>query len=72
MKWITSLDIKWEDIPLNLTWSYLLNTKMSSIERHAILYFIEQGLMPAKTGKQYEWEVAVKTTNHLTELIQDC
>ena len=67
----TSLNIKWEDIPLNLTWSYLLNTKMSNIERHAILYFIEQGLMPAKTGKQYEWEVAVKTANHLTELIQD-
>ncbi|RYE22185.1 MAG: hypothetical protein EOP51_13845, partial [Sphingobacteriales bacterium] len=67
----TSLDVKWEDIPFNSTWSFLLNTKMTPIERHAILYFIEQGLMPAKTGKQYEWEVAVKTTNHLTELIQD-
>ncbi|MBO9571219.1 MAG: hypothetical protein J7497_03275 [Chitinophagaceae bacterium] len=67
----TSLNIKWEDIPFNLTWSYLLNTKMTNIERHAILYFIEQGLMPAKTGKQYEWEVALKTDSHLTELIQD-
>ncbi|MEO6150051.1 MAG: hypothetical protein ABIN95_02535 [Mucilaginibacter sp.] len=67
----TSLDIKWEDIPFNLTWSYLLNTKMTPLERHAILYFIEQGLMPAKTGKQYEWEVAVQTTNQLTKLIQD-
>lgn len=67
----TSIDVKWEDIPFNLTWSYLLNTKMTPLERHAILYFIEQGLMPAKTGKQYEWEVAVQTTNHLTKLIQD-
>lgn len=67
----TSLDIPWQDIPFNFTWSYLLNTKMTPLERHAILFFIEQGLMPAKTGKQYEWEVAVKTTNRLTELIQD-
>jgi hypothetical protein len=27
--------------------------------------------MPAKTGKKYEWDVAVATTNRLTELIQD-
>ena len=67
----TSLDIDWKQIPFNITWAYLLNTKMTSMERHAILYFIEQGLMPAKTGKQYEWDVAVATTNRLTELIQD-
>jgi hypothetical protein len=67
----TSLGIDWKQIPLNSTWSYLLNTKMNAQERHAILYFIEQGLMPAKTGKQYEWEVAVSTASKLTELIQD-
>ncbi len=67
----TSINVDWTTIPLNHTWSYLLNTKMSSIDRHAILYFIEQGLMPAKTGKQYEWEVAVATANKLTALIQD-
>jgi hypothetical protein len=67
----TSLDIDWKTIPLHITWSFLLNTKMTAKERHAILYFIEQGLMPAKTGKQYEWDVAVATANHLTELIQD-
>jgi hypothetical protein len=27
--------------------------------------------MPSKTGKQYEWDVAVATANRLTELIQD-
>ena len=67
----TSLDIDWKDIPFNITWSYLLNAKLTSKERHAILFFIEQGLMPAKTGKKYEWDVAVATANRLTELIQD-
>jgi hypothetical protein len=67
----TSINIDWKQIPFNITWSYLLNTKMTSMERHSILYFIEQGLMPAKTGKQYEWDVAVATANRLTELIQD-
>jgi hypothetical protein len=27
--------------------------------------------MPKKTGKEYEWEVALATANRLTELIQD-
>lgn len=67
----TSIDIDWKKIPFNFTWAYLLNTKMDRKDRHAVLYFIEQGLMPAKTGKQYEWEVAVSTTNRLTQLIQD-
>ena len=67
----TSIDIDWKRIPFNLTWSYLLNTRMSPKDRHAILFFIEQGLMPAKTGKQYEWEVGVATANRLTALIQD-
>ncbi|HEY4063122.1 MAG TPA: hypothetical protein VGM30_14550 [Puia sp.] len=67
----TSIDIDWKRIPFNLTWSYLLNTRMGPKDRHAILFFIEQGLMPARTGKQYEWEVAVATANKLTSLIQD-
>lgn len=66
-----SLNIDWKQIPFNITWSYLLNTSLTSRERHSILFFIEQGLMPAKTGKKYEWDVAVATANRLTELIQD-
>jgi hypothetical protein len=67
----TSLDIDWKKIPMDITWPYLLNTRFNNKERHSILFFIEQGLMPAKTGKKYEWEVAVATTNRLTALIQD-
>lgn len=66
-----SMGIDWTQIPLNFTWSLGMNTQLTAVERHAVLYTIEQGLMPKKTGKQYEWEVALATANRLTSLIQD-
>lgn len=66
-----SMGIDWKKIPLNFTWSLALNTQLTPLERHAVLYTIEQGLMPKNIGKQYEWEVALATANRLTELIQD-
>ncbi len=66
-----SLGVDWSHIPLNFTWSLGLNTKLTPKERHAVLFYIEQGLMPKKTGKEYEWEVAVSTETPLTGLIQD-
>jgi hypothetical protein len=66
-----SMGIDWSKIPLNFTWSLGMNTMLTSKERHAVLYAIEQGLMPKKIGKQYEWEVAVASANPLTTMIQD-
>jgi hypothetical protein len=66
-----AMGIDWSKIPLNFTWSLGLNTLLAPRERHAVLYTIEQGLMPKKIGKEYEWEVAVATANPLTALIQD-
>ncbi len=66
-----SLGIDWTTIPLNFTWSLGLNTMLTARERHAVLYTIEQGLMPKRTGKQYEWEVAVASANPLAATIQD-
>jgi hypothetical protein len=40
------------------------------MERHGVLYFIEQGLMP-KNGKRYEWEVGAKSHHPLSALFQD-
>jgi hypothetical protein len=65
------LEIDWTTIPFNFTWSLGLNTKLSTKERHAVLYTIEQGLMPKATGKEYEWEVAVATADPITAMIQD-
>ncbi len=57
-------------VPINFTWSRGLNTQLTPKERHAVLYFIEQGLMP-KTGKRHEWETAVLSENPLSATFQD-
>ena len=66
-----NLGIDWpKQVMINFTWSLALNTQLKPIERHAVLYFIEQGLMP-KTGKRFEWEVGVASHNPLSALFQD-
>jgi hypothetical protein len=57
-------------VPLNFTWSLGLNTQLTPLERHAVLYFIEQGLMP-KHGKRYEWEIAQQTDLPVAATFQD-
>jgi hypothetical protein len=66
-----NLGIDWpRDVMINFTWSLALNTQLTPLERHAVLYFIEQGLMP-KTGKRFEWEVGQQSGNPLSALFQD-
>ena len=66
-----NLEVDWpHHVMINHTWSLALNTQLKPIERHAVLYFIEQGLMP-KTGKRFEWEVGLKSHNPLSGLFQD-
>ena len=65
-----NLGVDWRKVMVNFTWSMALNTQLKPIERHAVLYFIEQGLMP-KTGKRYEWEVGLASHNKLAALFQD-
>lgn len=57
-------------VPVNFTWSLALNTQLAPLDRHAVLYYIEQGLMP-KTGKRYEWETAIASGEGFAALIQD-
>jgi hypothetical protein len=66
-----SMEIDWpKKVMINFTWSLGLNTQLTPMERHGVLYFIEQGLMP-KNGKRYEWEVGVQSNNPLSALFQD-
>jgi hypothetical protein len=66
-----SMGVDWpHNVMINFTWSLGLNTQLTPIERHGVLYYIEQGLMP-KTGKRYEWEVGQKSTNALSATFQD-
>lgn len=63
--------IDWANkVRINFTWSLGLNTQLTPLERHGVLYFIEQGLMP-KTGKRHEWEVGVRSRNGLAATFQD-
>jgi hypothetical protein len=62
--------VDWHKVMVNFTWSLGLNTQLSAKERHGVLYFIEQGLMP-KTGKRFEWETAREAHNYLSALFQD-
>lgn len=64
------LGVDWHKVMVNFTWSLALNTQLSPIERHAVLYYIEQGLMP-KSGKRFEWEVGQASGNELSALFQD-
>lgn len=65
-----ALGIDWTQAKITWNWSYRLNTECTPLERHGVLFFIEQGLMP-KTGKRYEFEMATMSGIPLVSTIQD-
>jgi len=65
-----ALGVDWTQARITFNWSYRLNTECSALERHGVLFFIEQGLMP-KTGKRYEYEVASESGFPLAATLQD-
>ena len=65
-----ALGVDWTTAKITWNWSYRLNTECTPLERHGVLFFIEQGLMP-KTGKRYEFEVATESGIPLAATIQD-
>jgi hypothetical protein len=65
-----ALGIDWTQARITHNWSLRLNTECTPLERHAVLYFIEQGLM-TRTGKRYEWEVGGESGIPLIRTIQD-
>lgn len=65
-----ALGVDWTQARISWNWSYRLNTECTAKERHGVLFFIEQGLMP-KTGKRYEYEVARDSGLPLAATLQD-
>jgi hypothetical protein len=61
----------WRALPINVTFSHKLATFCTPVERHILLYAIEQSLMPAKRGKRYEWELARASGDALSTTFQD-
>ena len=65
-----ALGVDWTQVKITFNWSYRLNTECTPMERHGVLYFIEQGLMP-KTGKRFEFETGQASGLPLIATIQD-
>jgi hypothetical protein len=65
-----ALGVDWTQARVTHNWSLRLNTECTPMERHAVLYFIEQGLM-TRTGKRYEWELATDSGIPLMATVQD-
>ena len=65
-----SLGVDWTQARISHNWSTRLNTECTPMERHAVLFFIEQGLM-TRTGKRFEWEVGTASGDPLVKTMQD-
>jgi hypothetical protein len=51
-----NLEVDWpKHVMVNFTWSLALNTQLKPIERHAVLYFLEQGLMPVVANETADY-----------------
>lgn len=69
--WFEARGIDWTQIPLNVGFALRLSRHASPLERQAVLYSIEQGLMPGETGKRMEWETARAAGDALSILFHD-
>lgn len=66
-----SRGIDWTTLPVNVTFSWKLARHCSPLERHILLYAIEQSLMPRDRGKPYEHRVAAASGDPLSALFHD-
>lgn len=63
--------VDWRRLPINVTFSYKLARYCTPVERHVLLYAIEQSLMPRTTGKPYEHRVSADSGDALSVLFHD-
>ena len=63
--------VDWTRIPLNVGFSLRLNLHADPLERQTMLYAIEQSLMPADTGKRFEYQTAVEAGDPLSAHFHD-
>jgi hypothetical protein len=68
---LTARGIDWTTLPLNVGFSLRLNLHATPLERQVMLYAIEQSLMPAETGKRYEYQTAVDAGDALSAHFHD-
>ncbi len=69
--WFEARGIDWTTLPLNVGFALRLNLHASPLERQAVLFSIEQGLMPGETGKRFEYETAREAGDELSAHFHD-
>ena len=69
--WFAKSGLDWSKFPNHVGWAMHLNLDRKPIERHIILYYIEQKLMDKKTGKHLEWQIAQSAKDDLATYFQD-
>ncbi len=69
--WFAKKGLDWSKYPNHVGWAMHLNLDRKPLERHIILYFIEQKLMDKATGKQLEWKIAQSANDDLATYFQD-
>jgi hypothetical protein len=63
--------VDWSRIPLNVGVSLRLNLHATALERMTMLFGIEQTLMPAATGKRFEYHTALEAGDQLSGHFHD-
>jgi hypothetical protein len=64
--------VDWKaELPLNISFALRLNLHATPLERQVMLYAIEQSLMPAETGKRFEYETAKAAGDELSAHFHD-
>jgi len=69
--WFARAGLDWSKYPNHVGWAMHLNLDRNPLERHIILYYIEQKLMDKKTGKHLEWQIAKSANDELATYFQD-
>lgn len=69
--WFAKYGVDWSQYPNHVGWAMHLNLDRTALERHVILYYIEQNLMDGKTGKRLEWKIAQEANDPLATFFQD-
>ncbi len=63
--------IDWTRLPVNVTFSYKLAKFCTPLERHILLFAIEQSLMGAQRGKRWEHSIARDSGDKLSTTFHD-
>lgn len=69
--WFATHGVDWSRYPNHVGWALRLNLDLTPLERHIVLFGIEQNLMDRARGKRFEWTIARQANDPLAVYLQD-